>query len=149
MARIGPGSHVTFHYRLAVITAGEEREVVSTLSLKPATLQIGASQMAPLLEQRLIGLDEGASVTFDLAPGEAFGDRNPELVQTLARSAFDANADPQTEYVPGDIVEFRAPTGARFSGVLKSFDAARAVVDFNHPLAGMPLRFSVQVIGVL
>jgi len=149
MARIGPDSHVTFHYRLAVVDGDEEREVVSTLSLKPATMQIGASQLAPPLEQRLIGLDEGAAVTFDLAPGEAFGDRNPELVQTLARATFDANAGPDAEYVPGDIVEFRTPTGARLSGVLKSVDAARAVVDFNHPLAGMPVRFSVQVIGVL
>lgn len=149
MAQIGPGSHVTLHYRLAVVTGGEEREVVSTLSLKPATLQIGASQLAPPLEQRLIGLNEGSEASFDLAPGEAYGERNPELVQAVARATFDANADPETEYLPGDVVEFRAPTGERFSGVLKSVDAARAVVDFNHPLAGMPLRFSVRVIGVL
>jgi FKBP-type peptidyl-prolyl cis-trans isomerase SlpA len=149
MARIGPGSHVTLHYRLAVVAGGEEREVVSTLSLRPATLQIGASQLAPPLEQRLIGLEEGAATSFDLAPGEAYGDRNPELVQALARATFDANADPEAEYLPGDIVEFRSPTGERFSGVLKTVDAARAVVDFNHPLAGKPLRFSVQVIGVL
>ena len=149
MALIGPGSHVTLHYRLAVVTAGEEREVVSTLALKPATLQIGASQLAPPLEQRLIGLDEGAAATFELAPDEAYGRRNPELVQAVARGAFDANAEPNTQYLPGDVVEFRSPTGERFSGVLKSMDSVRAVVDFNHPLAGLPLRFTVQVIGVL
>jgi FKBP-type peptidyl-prolyl cis-trans isomerase SlpA len=149
MALIGPGSHVTLHYRLAIVTAGEEREVVSTLALKPATLQIGASQLAPPLEQRLIGLDEGAAATFELAPDEAYGRRNPELVQAVARGAFDANADPDTQYLPGDVVEFRSPTGERFSGVLKSMDEVRAVVDFNHPLAGLPLRFTVQVIGVL
>jgi FKBP-type peptidyl-prolyl cis-trans isomerase SlpA len=149
MALIGPGSHVTLHYRLAVVTAGEEREVVSTLALKPATLQIGASQLAPPLEQRLIGLDEGAAATFELAPDEAYGRRNPELVQAVARGAFDANDDPDTQYLPGDVVEFRSPTGERFSGVLKSMDSVRAVVDFNHPLAGLPLRFTVQVIGVL
>jgi FKBP-type peptidyl-prolyl cis-trans isomerase SlpA len=149
MAVIGPGSHVTLHYRLAVVTAGEEREVVSTLALKPATLQIGASQLAPPLEQRLIGLDEGAAAMFELAPDEAYGRRNPELVQALARGAFDANAEPETQYVPGDVVEFRSPTGDRFTGVLKSMDSVRAVVDFNHPLAGLPLRFTVQVIGVL
>jgi FKBP-type peptidyl-prolyl cis-trans isomerase SlpA len=149
MARIGPSSHVTLHYRLSVVTDGGEREVVSTLSLKPATLQIGASQLAAPLEQQLIGLEEGASATFDLAPGEAYGERSPELVQALARATFDANADPDAGYAAGDIVEFRAPAGQRLSGVLKSIDATRAVVDFNHPLAGMPLRFSVQVIGVL
>jgi len=149
MARIGPGSHVTLHYRLAVVAQGEEREVMSTLSLKPATLQVGASQLAAPLEQRLIGLEEGAEATFDLTPDEAYGARHPALVQAVARSAFDANADRETDYLPGDVVEFRAPSGDRFSGVLKSLDAVRAIVDFNHPLAGMPLRFSVRVIGVL
>jgi FKBP-type peptidyl-prolyl cis-trans isomerase SlpA len=149
MALIGPGSHVTLHYRLAVVAAGEEREVVSTLALKPATLQIGASQLAPSLEQRLIGLDEGAAATFELTPDEAYGQRNPDLVQAVARGTFDANADPATEYLPGDVVEFRSPSGERFSGVLKSMDSARAIVDFNHPLAGLPLRFTVHVIGVL
>ncbi len=149
MAQIGPGSHVTLHYRLAIIADDEEREIVSTLSLKPATLQIGAGQFAPVLEERLIGLAEGERRIFDLAADEAYGRRHPDLVQTLSRATFDANADPQTEYLPGDLVEFRAADGGRFSGVLKSFGDTQAVVDFNHPLAGMPLRLSVQVIGVL
>jgi FKBP-type peptidyl-prolyl cis-trans isomerase SlpA len=149
MALIGPGSHITLHYRLAVVSAGEEREVVSTLALKPATLQIGAGQLSPSLEHCLIGLDEGAAATFELSADEAYGQRNPDLVQAVARGVFDANADPDTQYVPGDVVEFRSPAGDRFSGVLKSMDSVRAVVDFNHPLAGLPLRFTVQVIGVL
>ena len=149
MASIGPGSHVTLHYRLAVVADGEEREVVSTLALKPATLQIGGGQLAPELEQRLIGLDEGARASFDLDAGQAYGQRHADLVQTLSRSTFDANADPDTDYLPGDVVEFRAPDGGRFSGVLKSHGESQVVVDFNHPLAGLPVRFSVQVIGVL
>lgn len=149
MAQIGPDSHVTLHYRLAVLADDEEREIVSTLALKPATLQLGAGQLTPVLEERLLGLAEGERRCFDLAADEAYGRRHPDLVQTLARATFDANADPQSEYVAGDLVEFRAADGARFSGVIKSFGEAQVVVDFNHPLAGMPLRFSVQVIGVL
>ncbi len=149
MARIAPGSHVTLHYRLAVLEAGAEREVVSTLALKPATLQLGQGQLAPSLEERLLGLEEGTEATFDLGVDEAYGRRHPDLVQTLTRATFDANADPDAEYVPGDIVEFRAPDGGRFSGVLKARGDERVVVDFNHPLAGLPLRFTVQVIGVL
>lgn len=149
MARIGPDSYVTLHYRLAVLADGEEREVVSTLTAKPATLQIGGGQIAPSLEQRLIGLTEGAEASFDLAVGEAYGERSPALIQTLARSVFDANAEADTDYLAGDVVEFRAPDGGRFTGVLKSRDESQVVVDFNHPLAGLPLRFTVQVIGVL
>ena len=149
MARVETGSHVTLHYRLAVVTDGEEREVVSTLTSRPATLQIGSGQLAPAIEDRLVGLDEGAQSQFELPAGEAYGQRHPDLVQTLARATFDAHADPQTEYVPGDVVEFNSADGMRVSGVLKSVDEAQVVVDFNHPLAGLPLRFSAQIIGVL
>jgi len=122
---------------------------MSTLALQPATLQVGAGQLAPSLEQRLIGLDEGAQESFDLTAEEAYGPRNPDLVQPLSRATFDANADPDSEYVAGDLVELRAADGARFAGVLKSSGESQVVIDFNHPLAGMPLRFAVKVIGVL
>jgi FKBP-type peptidyl-prolyl cis-trans isomerase SlpA len=147
--RVAAGSHVTLHYRIVVQLDGNDHEVVSTFDARPATVQIGAGQFAEALEERLIGLEEGQEATFDLAAGTAFGHRNAELVQTLTRAAFDSNADPAAGYVPGDVVEFNAPDGLRFSGVLKQHGDDRVVVDFNHPLAGLPVRFSVRVIGVL
>jgi len=35
------------------------------------------------------------------------------------------------------------------AGVLKERDEQRVVVDFNHPLAGQPVRFEVKIIGIL
>lgn len=147
--RVAAGSHVTLHYRIAVRLDGNEHEVVSTFDARPATVQVGAGQFSEALEQRLVGLEEGQEANFDLAAGEAFGHRAADLVQALTRATFDANADPGTEYVPGDVVEFNAPDGLRFSGVLKQHGDDRVIVDFNHPLAGLPVRFSVRVIGVL
>jgi FKBP-type peptidyl-prolyl cis-trans isomerase SlpA len=80
---------------------------------------------------------------------EAFGERSPELVQALSRAAFDGNAEPGATFAPGDVVEFSRPGGGRLAGVLKECNAQRVLVDFNHPLAGTSLRFSVRVIGVL
>jgi FKBP-type peptidyl-prolyl cis-trans isomerase SlpA len=147
--RIAAGSHVTLHYRIAAVVDGAEREIVSTFGAQPATLTIGGGDIAPPLEACLVGLEEGAQRRFDLAPDAGFGVRAPELVQTLARATFDANADPSVDYAPGDIVQFSGPQGRRFSGVLKSRDGDRVVVDFNHPLADLPIRFAVQVVGVL
>ena len=149
MARIAPDSHVTLHYRLAALADGVEREVISTLGGHPATLQLGGGHLAANLEARLLGLAEGDEASFDLTPAQAFGERNPMLVQALSRAAFDANADAGSDYAPGDVVEFNRPDGGRVAGVLKERDGQRVVVDFNHPLAGMPVRFSVRVIGVL
>jgi FKBP-type peptidyl-prolyl cis-trans isomerase SlpA len=152
-SRVAPpieaGSHVTLHYRLAVELDGHEHEVVSTFGMQPATVQVGAGQFSEALEHCLVGLTEGDEASFELAAGVAFGDRNAELVQSLSRATFDANAEAGDEYAPGDLIEFNAPDGLRFSGVLKQQGADRVVVDFNHPLAGLPLKFSVRVVGVL
>ena len=52
----------------------------------------------------------------------------------------------------GDVVQFPTPDGqGAFAGVVREMDAAGewALFDFNHPLAGQPVTFEVQLIGVL
>ena len=147
--RIARGSHVTLHYRIAAVVDGAEREVVSTFGSQPATMTIGGGDIAEPLETCLIGLAEGSQERFELEPESAFGERRSDLVQTLSRAVFDQNTDPAADYVPGDIVQFLSPEGRQFSGVLKLHGPERVVVDFNHPLAGIPVRLAVQVIGIL
>ncbi len=143
---INLGSHVTLHYRVSLADDGQE--VISTYGSKPATLSPGYGHLAEPLERVLVGLAEGTSRTFEFAANEAYGPRNPELVQTMARSVLTNNSS-DTDYEPGDLVEFPSPDGGRFAGVLKELSDERAVFDFNHPLAGRPIRFEVQIIGVL
>lgn len=144
---IQPGSFLTLHYRLA---GPDGADLVSTFNDKPATLALGTGQLAPAIEARLLGLAEGSRSRFELAPGEAFGPRNPEMVQRLKRSVLDEMGDPQAEYQVGDAVEFPTPDGAgRFAGVVCGLGEGWLEFDFNHPLAGQPVSFEVHVIGVL
>jgi FKBP-type peptidyl-prolyl cis-trans isomerase SlpA len=46
------------------------------------------------------------------------------------------------------IMEFTAPDGSRYSGLVREIDAQSALIDFNHPLAGKAIRFEVEVIGI-
>lgn len=150
--RIQPGSFLTLHYRLA----GPGGDVVNTFGGKPATLTLGAGELAPAVEQRLLGLEEGAHATFELAPGEAFGDRNPQLLQWVARGLLDELGDPDEEYAVGEVVQFPTPDGqGQYAGAVREIAAAApgrrgaVLFDFNHPLAGQPVTFEVRVIGVL
>jgi FKBP-type peptidyl-prolyl cis-trans isomerase SlpA len=145
--RAGPGSHLTLHYRLRL--ASHDADVISTFGGKPATLQLGIGQLAEPLERCLIGLSDGDKRCFRLSEGEAFGPRNPELIQRLARATFDAHTTPGTEYEPGDLVELPAPGGGRYAGVVKAINDQYVLFDFNHPLAGQALDFEVEILGVL
>ncbi len=139
-------SYLTLHYRLASL---EGNNIVSTFEEKPATLQLGTGQLAPFLEACLLGLPEGAHTVFELQPEKAFGPRNPDLIQRISRATLDENSNAGDEYVVGDLVEFNAPSGGRFAGVLRAIDADSALFDFNHPLAGQTLKFEVKIIGIL
>ena len=147
MTIIHPGSFLTLHYRLA---GPDGTDVINTFAEKPATLSLGAGQLAPAMEARLIGLTEGARQTFELAAGEAFGDRNPELLQRVKLSLLHELGDPDAEYGVGDVVQFPTPDGqGAYAGVVREVGEGWLLFDFNHPLAGHPVRFEVQVLGVL
>jgi FKBP-type peptidyl-prolyl cis-trans isomerase SlpA len=143
---IALGSHVTLHYRVTLADNGQE--VISTYGTKPATVSPGYGHLAEPLERALIGLAEGSAHQFDFAPDEAYGPRNPDLIQSMTRATLNKNSN-ETDYELGDLVEFPSPDGGRFAGVLKELSAERAVFDFNHPLAGRPICFEVTIIGVL
>lgn len=139
-------AYLTLHYRLACV---DGTDIVSTFQESPATLQLGMGQLAPFLETCLIGLPEGTHQSFDLPPERAFGPRNPDLIQRVSRSTLDENSAADQQYEIGDLVEFAAPGGGRFAGVLREIDADGALFDFNHPLAGQPVKFEVKIIGIL
>lgn len=149
MPCIGPGSHVTLHYRMALLVGGVERELVDTFAAKPATLQLGVGQWAQTIEERLLGLEEGAAAQFDVPAEQAYGARHGDLVRRLSRAQLDNAAVPGWKPAPGETVEFRSPDGLSYWGVLVECGQDSALVDFNHPLAGLPMRVRVQVIGVL
>jgi FKBP-type peptidyl-prolyl cis-trans isomerase SlpA len=144
---VQPGSFLTLHYRLA---GPDGADVVNTFNDKPATLSLGAGQLAPAIEARLMGLPEGARQSFDLPAGAAFGDRNPELLQRVKLSLLHELGDADARYGIGDVVQFPTPDGqGAYAGVVRDVGADWLLFDFNHPLAGQPVRFEVQLVGVL
>jgi FKBP-type peptidyl-prolyl cis-trans isomerase SlpA len=144
---VQPGSFLTLHYRLA---GPDGADIINTFADKPATLSLGAGELAPAMEARLLGLSEGTRTAFELAPGEAFGQRNPDLVQRVKRGLLDELGDPDERYSVGDVVQFPTPDGqGAYAGVVREVGDESLLFDFNHPLAGQPVLFEVQLIGVL
>ncbi|MEY8877719.1 MAG: peptidylprolyl isomerase [Leptothrix sp. (in: b-proteobacteria)] len=128
-------------------------DIVNTFADKPATLSLGTGELSPAIEARLIGLEEGTRQRFELAAGEAFGERNAEMVQRVKLAMLREMGDPDEAYHVGDVVQFPVPGGrGSYAGLLRELGPVEedwAVFDFNHPLAGQPVSFEVLLIGVL
>ena len=147
MKPVQRGSFLTLHYRLA---GPDGADIINTFADKPATLSMGSGELAPAMEARLLGLNEGTRTAFQLAAGEAFGARNPEMLQRVKRSLLAQMGDPDEQYEVGDVVQFPTPDGRGvYAGVVRELGADWLLFDFNHPLAGQPVTFEVQLIGVL
>ena len=145
--RIHEGSFLTLHYRLS---CPQGEDLVNTFNDKPATLSLGTGELAPAIESRLIGLEEGVRTRFELAAGEAFGEHNAEMLQRVGLKLLRENVDPHEEYNVGDVVQFPTPDGLGvYAGRVQEVGDDWLLFDFNHPLAGQPVSFEVQVIGVL
>ncbi|GAB3768336.1 peptidylprolyl isomerase [Ramlibacter monticola] len=152
--RVQPGSFLTLHYRLA----GPYGDIINTFEGKPSTLTVGNSELSPAIEQRLLGLEEGTRTQFEIPAGEAFGERNPEMVRWVARKLLVQVSGANAQYSVGDVVKFPTPDGAgQYAGAVKELGADEdgdghpdaVLFDFNHPLASHPVTFEVQLIGVI
>ncbi len=147
MTTVQPGSFLTLHYRLS---GPDGAPVVDTFGAQPATLSLGAGQLAPAMEALLLGLPEGAERSFELPAGAAFGERNPALLQRVTLSLMREMGDPDAEYEIGDVVQFPTPDGqGAYAGVVRERGEDWLLFDFNHPLAGRPVRLDVRLLGVL
>ena len=147
MTAIQPGSFLTLHYRLS---GPDGADIVSTCGGPPATLSLGTGDLSPAIQARLVGLEEGTHARFDVPAGEAFGERNPDLLQRVKLSLLREMGDDDATYHVGDVVRFPTPDGqAGYAGVVREVGDDWLLFDFNHPLAGAPVSFEVQVIGVL
>ena len=138
--RIHADSLVTLRYRLSC----EGTEWVSTMDGHPSTFQLGTGELAPPLEDCLLGMETPGRGSFDLSP-QAFGVHNETLVRRLARSDFPADAKLEA----GEAVTMAIQPGQQASGLIREVLADTVIVDLNHPLAGKSVRFEVEVIGVI
>ena len=97
----------------------------------------GYGEMLPALEQALEGKGAGDAVRLQLEPEQAFGEYNPELLRV----------EPLGRYGEGLTVGMQIEEESRLYTVT-DVAGGSVVLDANHPLAGMALRFSVVILTV-
>ena len=139
---VQPDSYLTLRYRV-VLPDGSE--AVSTFGMNPATLSLGAGQLAETLEHCLIGMQQGQRQAYTLEPEAAFGLRNPELIRRIDLSTLPR----EIEEEPGSRIAFTDASGAEFAGTLVEKNQEDALFDFNHPLAGLTIVFEAEILAVM
>ncbi|AYF34913.1 peptidylprolyl isomerase [Vreelandella alkaliphila] len=135
---------VTFHYVLSDVLSDGSTRVLddSNARDKPLEYLHGHDNILPGLESALEDKAAGDELRVTLAPADAYGIRNEDLVQQVSRASFGSAA-----LEPGSRFQTEGEAGPQIVTVM-SIDGDMVTVDTNHPLAGHTLRYQVNVLDV-
>ena len=129
---------VTLNYKVAE----RNGKLIEQTTEPMAYLHGGYDNTLPKIEEALEGQSAGYSVTLDLNPEDAFGERDESLVRTIPKSEF-----PPGVKVGGQLEGRNEDGSPRIFHVMK-IKGAEVHLDGNHPLAGRALKFTIKVTDV-
>ncbi len=133
---------VSFHYTLKDKETGEILDS-SQAHGQPLTILFGANNIIPGLESRMEGMEVGETKTIEVPAAEAYGEKDPNLIQQAPREYFQG-----VELEKGLPLQAQTPEGQIINMIVVDFDENTVTVDLNHPLAGKDLIFEVEITNV-
>ena len=134
-------SLVLMHYSIA-LTNGIEIE--SSFNDEPVEINMGSGDVTEGMELALFGLKEGDKQTLTLTAEQGFGVRDEDNIHDMPLSDFPENLLPEV----GLSYSFESPEDGEIPGTVLSIKGDMAEIDFNHPLAGQEIVFTVDILGV-
>lgn len=138
--QISPNSVVKMHYTL---TNPEGEVIDSSKGKDPLAYLHGHGNIIGGLEKQLEGKASGDKLVAEVPAAEGYGERNEALIVEAERSQFPEGVDLQ----PGMRFQAQTPNGPRIAQITE-INGDKVTVDTNHPLAGVDLKFDVEVVDV-
>lgn len=108
---------------------------------KPIPIVVGGNHLLPAIEEAIVGLEAGDKKTVEVESDDAFGKRDPSLIQLIPMKEFKRQG---MTPVPGMKIQSEGSTGK-----ILTVNGGRVRVDFNHELAGKDLVYDVEVTEVI
>jgi peptidylprolyl isomerase len=139
MTKVKSGDFVQLHY----IGSLEDGTIFdSSEGRNPLEFQAGSGAVISGFDNAVMDMEINEEKKFSLTPEEAYGPRREDMQRELPREML---GDMQVEI--GQELRFSTPRGP-VSGTVLSVDEDKFLVDFNHPLAGKTLEFTIKLVGI-
>lgn len=138
--QIADNMAVSIHYTLT----NDDNEVIdSSIDSEPLVYLHGNGNIISGLEQALHGKTAGEKFTVRIEAEHAYGEFMEEAVQVISRDMFEGIDEIEVG------MQFQADVSSG-PGVITvtHVEGDDITIDGNHPLAGVPLTFAVEIIEV-
>lgn len=116
----------------------------SSATSGPLEFTVGTGSVMPGFEAQILGMTEGEQRRFQLGPEEAHGPSDPELIHTVERAVLPQQGQLSLGMVLGLTIDHEGKK-EQVPAMVTGLDGDRVTVDFNHPLAGKALTYTVTV----
>lgn len=126
-----------------VVDANTQEVIDSNMGMDPLEFIVGKGHIIPGLESKIMELSNGDKADVMVNPAEAYGEYNSEAVDTLPKEQFAG-----IELVEGMTLYGTGESGQTVQVKVTSFDDTNVTIDYNHPLAGKTLMFTVTIMDV-
>jgi len=137
---ISEGNTVKFHYTLTV-----DGEVADSSEGKdPLEYTDGKSMIIPGLEKQLLGMKVGDKKDVVVSPADGYGELNDKLFIEVPKNAIAPGVVPEI----GMVLQVQGQDGRPLAAVVEEIREATLYLNFNHPLAGKELMFSVEIVEI-
>jgi FKBP-type peptidyl-prolyl cis-trans isomerase SlyD len=139
--KITPTSFVTLDY---LMRTADQDPLPPNAQGEEISLCLGMGLLPPSLEEAMVGMGINEQKTVRLTPEQSFGEVDESLITEVPRKDFDPVAAPK----PGDVYETMDEQGHPVYFMVKELKDDTVVIDFNHPLAGKEVIFTITVKAV-
>jgi len=134
------GDRVRVHYT-GRLEDGNEFD--SSRDGDPLEFTVGAGEVIPGFDQAVRGMQVGETKTIEIEPGDAYGERREQLVQTVDREKMNLDFEPHE----GMMIAMQLPDGNQIPVNIARVTETEVTLDANHPLAGEKLIFDLELLG--
>ena len=115
----------------------------TTKDTTPLTYSQGKGEIIAGLEKKMLGMDKGETLEVVVPAAEGFGESDPDALIEVPKNDL-----PPEALKTGAELQAEGPQGQSIEGRVVEIKENSALVDFNHPLAGKTLNFSVTIVDV-
>lgn len=116
----------------------------SSKGKSPLAFVLGTGHVIPGFEKAVEGMSVGDEVSTKIDPDDAYGPRSDELVLDVPAENFPGEATPSV----GQRFEMSTPDGQRMPVTVTEVGDETVQIDANHPLAGQPLNFELELVKI-
>lgn len=136
------GDTVRVHYNG---TLEDGTQFDSSHDAEPMEFSMGQGQLIAGFEAAVSGLTPGESCTVTLAPEDAYGEPDADMVQDVPRKLMPEGVELQA----GMVLQGQSNEGRVDNFTVVSFTEETVTLDANHPLAGKSLTFEIELVEIL